>query len=321
MGHAIAADSAVMARALGGPLLELTMRGTTVAVVAAATPADGGCTTQVTAHAPGKNRRYSRLFRWSEVAWAGATAEGRTKVAFFEHEGRLPGDTLVFAPQDGAAFRSALARVVAACRAVRAEAERTLVGAVGLTRSCYFARLPQLQLHDAEAPHAAFGPPRAVLTVLSRENPEAELQILLEQNQPGGHGKGDDWGSPAVAFTFADPRLAEMRIAAAEFALDARPVVADHSITAFGDTRVRIAMDSLRRPGGGAAPERFYKRMAGSGAVTLTLLGAANERRAVLTFDVGPALAAARLALAGANWSCAAASPAPAPAARWQPAP
>lgn len=316
---ALAADSALLAEALGGRTLDLTMRGTTVAVLASAVPAEDGCAALATAHAPGSPRKWTRRFRWSEVAWTGTTAEGRTTVSFFEHEGRLPGDTLEFAPADAAGFRAALARVVGACRAARGAGERIAIAGSSSMPTCYFARLPALELIESAAPPPMGDPPRAVLTLLSRENPQAELQLLVERAAPDSAAGSDDWGRPAVAFTFADPRLKDMRIGEARFALDGKAIKAQHTIAAYGDTRIRISMDSLP-VAGSKAPPSFYRSLAGSGEVGLTLLDEAGKSQAVLHFDAGPALAAAREALRAADWSCASAAPAPAPAARWQPA-
>ena len=315
----IAADSEVMAHALGGPVLEMTMRGTTVAVMASATPTEGGCAAQVVAHAPGAPQKWSRLFRWSDVAWTGAAADGRLKVVFYEHEGRLPGDTLVFAPRDGATFRAALTRVVDACRTMRARDELVLASQQGPSRSCYFARLPQLQLHASNIPAHLGGRQQALLTLISRENPEAELQLLLDPSAFGASLGANEPASPGIAFIYANHKLRDLRIASASFELDAQPVRAPHAIAAFGDTRLRIAMDSRRPPAGSLTPGAFSRRLSASGEVKLTLHDSTRAPRAVLHFDIGPALDAARAALRSADWSCGAPTPAPVPAARWRP--
>lgn len=307
------ADSIMLANALSGQALQLTMRGTTVAVMASAAPAEDGCSALISAHAPGMTRRWNRLFRWSEIAWLGTTPEGGTMVSFFENEGRLPGDRVVFSPSDGAAFRATVARLASSCRDARGEAERFLIAGEASARSCYFARLPGLQLLEASGSPAA-SQPRAMLTVLSRETPEAELQLLLERTG----AKGDDWGRPAVSFTFADPRLKDMRIAQAAFALDRQPLAAQHSLATYSDTRLRISMDSRGSSVSGEGPGSFYRRLAASEEVALKLLDRSGQSRAVLHFDAGPALAAARRALAGGAWSCDGATPAPPPAARWE---
>lgn len=311
---ALAADSALLAEAVSGQALQLTMRGTTVVVTATAAPAEDGCAAVITAQAPGATRRWSRLLRWSELAWSGTTPEGATMVSFFEEEGRLAADTLVFNPADEAGFRAALGRLVASCRATRSETERVTIGAPGGGRGCYFATLPGLQLFGSLPPTGA----RAVLTVLARETPQAELQLLLERRASGAALAGDEWARPSVAFTFADPRLPDMRIAKAAFALDDKPVTAEHSVTAFGDTRLRISMDPFGRQVPGKAAVSFYRGLAASGEVALTLLDDTARSRAVLHFDTGPALAAARKILTASDWSCAGGSAPPAPAARWE---
>ena len=250
-------------------------------------------------------------------------------VAFYEHEGRLPADTLVFAPLDAAVFRAAVVRVVAACRSAWREGERVEIAAPGPMRSCYFARLPQLRLYDSVTPPPAADPQRAVLTLLARENPQAELQLQLERSAPDPAGEagvgagagGNDWGSPAVAFIYADHRLKAMRIAGAGFALDGQPVAARHAIATFSHTRVRITMAALKPPRGVPPAASFSRRLVASSEVALTLMVAGGKHREVLHFDAGQALAAARASLTSADWSCAAAAPPPAPAARWQPAP
>lgn len=317
MAPSIAADSAVMARALGGSTLELTREGTSVSVMASAAPAEGGCAAQVVARAPGGGRKWSRLFRWGDVAWTGVGPGSRIEVVFYESDGKLAGDTLAFAPQDAATFRAALARLGTACRAARGESERVLTAARGEARSCHLARLPQLHIEES----GRGIPPRAVLTVLARETHHANLELLLERS--GAASPGDDeWGEPIVTFVFADPQLKAMRIVGAAFELDAAGVPADHAIAAFGDTRLRITMDPFRRSStGGSGVGSFYRRLATSGEATLSLLGADKAPRAVLHFDAGAMLAAARKALRATDWSCTGAVPAPDPASRWQPSP
>lgn len=291
------------------------MRGTGVTVMARAASAEGGCAARISAHAPGSSRKWIRLLRWSELAWAGTTQEGATLVSFFEDEGRMPADRVAFAPPDGAGFRTMLGGHAARCRLARGEYERmTLTGPVA-PRGCYFARLPGL--HVVGADPARPDPPRAVLSVLARETPEAEMRFLFE-HAPRRNTKGDGWGSMAAIFTFADPKLTELRIADANFALDGVPVATPHSLVAYGDTRLRIEMDRPGMTGVGRGQASFYRRLATSGETRLTLIDAAGKSRAVLHFDSGPALAAAREALAAADWSCVGATPSPPPAARWE---
>ena len=308
-----AADSALLARALGGPALELTTRGTSVTLLASATPVEGGCAAEMTARLPGGSPAYSRRVRWSDMAWSGQADGGRTKLAFFENEGRLANDMLAFAPGNAAAFQAALARVVSACRSAPSEGDRVLARRPGRAPSCYFARLPQLQLYDVATPAFPGDRPRAVLTLLSRENPEAELQLFLERGEAG------EWGNPAVAFIYADRRLGEAGITGASFSLDGSDVVTRHSLTTFGDTRVRIAMDSFLGGTGEQGADSFYRRMVGSREIQLTLADGGTKPRAVLHFDVGTALAAARDALKSSDWTCAGAMPDASPAAAWKP--
>ena len=314
----VSADAEAVAAALSGPDLALSMRGATVEVIAAVTPGDAGCSAVVAAHAPGKRKVWSREFRWDEVAWIGNAADGRTTVAFFEPEGRLPGDTVTFSPTDGTGFRAALTRISRGCRALRGESERVAFGAQGPMRSCYFPRLPSLQLIDTQAASPAALPARAMLSLLSRENPQGELQLLIERAASDRSAGGDDWGEPVVAFVFADPRMKDMRITSARFALDAKPVAANNAVAGYGETRVRIMMDPFAPPASGKAQTSFYHRLSSSREVTLGLLDASGQSRVELRFDAGPALAAARAALRAADWSCASAIPASAPAARWQ---
>lgn len=310
----LSSDSALLAAALEGPRLELAHRGTGVALHAKANPAENGCATMIAARAPGRPGTWKRLFRWSEAAWTGTLPDGRVSVAFFEHEGRLPGDRLVFAPADPAAFRAVLARVREACLAARAESERVLSGEHSGSRSCYFARLPGLELVDPAAGTAQSDPARAVVTLLAEETPEAELRILAER---ASAVKGAGWGRADVAFTIASPALTSMQIAGARFALDGVPIDTPHTIAVYNDTRLRIRMASA----GGEVPAReesFDRRLAASERVTVTLLDGAGSSWGVFNFDTALALPRARRALQLTDWSCATAVAAPASAAQWQ---
>ena len=311
-------DANGVANALSGPTLTLTMRGTTVQAIADVTPTRDGCTAVAAAHAPGKHEIWSREFRWGDVAWLGPAPDGRTRIAFFESEGRLPTDMVTFAPAEPGSFRAALARMADVCRVLHRDSERIAFGATGPMRSCYFPHQPALQLIDSGSSEGGL-PPRAMLSVLSRENPQAELQLLLERAVPRPSAGDDDWGNPIVAFVFADPRVKEMQIAAARFSLDAKPVAAQHAVASYGETRVRIIMDPFAASSTGTAKTSFYRRLKTSDEVTLTLLDKTGRSHAVLSFDAGPGLAAAREALSAADWSCATASPALTPAALWQP--
>jgi len=77
-------------------------------------------------------------------------------------------------------------------------------------------------------------------------------------------------------------------------------------------------MDPFRTAGNGLGPASFYRRLAGSDEVTLTLLDGAKQAKAVLHFDAGSAIADARKALKAADWSCAGAAPAPPLASHWE---
>ena len=312
-------DAVSVANALSEQPLVLSMRGTSVDAIAIVTRGSDSCTALVSAHPPGKKKLWSREFRWGDVAWLGGAADGRTIIAFFEPDGRLPADTVAFSPADARGFHDSLTRLSSACRARRGENERIAFGPSGPMRSCYFARLPALQLIDSEVASPASLPPRAMLSLLSRENPQGELQLLLERAAPDPTAGGDDWGAPIVAFVFADPRVKDMQIASASFALDAKPVTAQHAVAGYGDTRVRIIMDPFAPSATDKPQTSFYRRLTKSREVMLGLLDASGQSRAVLNFDVGPAVAAARKALSAADWSCTAATPAPTPAAHWQP--
>ena len=316
--QSLASDSQMLAAALAGPILQLAKRGTSVAVQAETRTAEDGCAAVIAVQppgaGPGAGRRWTRLFRWSDVAWTGALPDGRALVAFFEQEGRLPGDRLTFAPADPANFMAALGRVTEQCRVARDEAERVASGEYAGTRSCYFARMPGLELVEATEPNAVPGPTRAVVTLLAHETPEAELRLLFDRAAPSSDGEPD---FPDVAFTVAAPSLKALDIAGARFALDGVIVQARHTLALYGDTRLRVRMDpsaGIPRP---SAEESFYRQLAASGKVTLTLLDSKGAARAVLNFDAGRVLAAARQALHNADWSCALAASSP-PAADWQ---
>ncbi|HEU4820028.1 MAG TPA: hypothetical protein VFS87_02580, partial [Qipengyuania sp.] len=169
----LASDSAALAGAISGQRLELALRGVGTAIHAEARPAEDGCATLIAASTPGAVGTWTRLLRWHDVAWTGVLPEGRVLVAFYEHEGRLPGDRLVLAPADPAAFRATLTRVSQTCRAEAAEAERVLSGDYTGSRSCYFARHPGLELVETTEPGPQTEPTRAVITVLAHETPEA----------------------------------------------------------------------------------------------------------------------------------------------------
>lgn len=310
-GFPVAADSVTLANALTGPALDLTMRGTTVTVMATASVVQEGCALLMTAHAPGSDRRWSRLYRWSDVAWSGSTPDGRTKVAFYDHEARMPVDMVTFRPIDPTAFTAAVERASLACRSAHGEGDRIAVNPAVADPSCIFPRHPGLQLVPASRASDRQAPPRAMLTILARENPEAELQLLFER---AAHD------SPvATAFTFADPRLRDMRIAAADFALDGTPVIARHSLATFGDTRVRITLDPDLQAAGREGAS-FDRKLAASGEMALVLLDSARRPKAKLHFRATAAMAAARRALETIDWSCEGASPAPGPASEWKPA-
>ena len=310
---ALASDSATLADAITGRRLDFALRGSGSAIQARARPTERGCATLSATGAPGASDARTRLLRWADVAWTGALPDGRVMVAFFEQEGRLPGDRLAFTPADPAAFRAALARVRENCRNSAAEYQRVLSGDYTGSRSCYFPRLPGLELVESTATAQRGEPTRAVVTLLAEETPEAELRLLAERD-PDGEG----WARPELAFTVADARLKSYKIGAVHFALDGAPVDARHSIAIYNETRLRIRMD----PSASGAPaenaDSFYRRLAASGRVTIKLNDSAGATRAVLNFDAGSMLAGARRALDTAGWSCAAAAPMPAPAAQWQ---
>lgn len=310
-----ASDSEALAAALAGPTLELTMRGTGVAVQAETWSAEDGCAALIAVQPLGAARQWTRLFRWNDVAWAGTRPDGRALVAFFEHEGRLPGDRLTFAPADPVNFMAALGRVKEQCRVARDEAERVASGEYAGTRSCYFTRMPGLELVETTVSEAVPGPTRAVVTLLAHETPEAELRLLFDRTVPSSDEERE-WSD--VAFTVAAPSLKAMDIAGARFALDGTTVAARHTLALYGDTRLRIRMDPFTDSSRPQDEKSFYRQLAASGKATLTLLDSKGAIRAVLNFDAGPVLAAARKALNRSDWTCALAAATPAPAAQWQ---
>lgn len=314
--HAVplVADSAALTGAIHGQQLELALRGAGFAIRAEGEPTAGGCATRIVVNSPEASNAWSRLLRWTDVAWTGDLPDGRVMVAFYEQEGRLPGDRLAFAPSDPAAFQAALRRVSEACRYSSSDGERILSGDYPTSRSCYFARHPGLELVEAVGSIPAPEPTRAVVTMLSEETPEAELRLLVEN---GARDESDNWARPEIAFTIAG--LNHFRIGAVRFALDGQAVEAEHSIVVYGDTRLRIRMDPFGAAS--ATDSSFYHRLASARRTTITLLDSAGVSRAVLNFETGAPLAAARQAFDNAAWSCTAAAPAPIPAAIWQIAP
>ncbi|WP_133365968.1 hypothetical protein [Qipengyuania sediminis] len=302
------AQSAMLADLLSGPELALTMRGATVTVRARAISVEAGCAARLAAEVPGRGEVFTRLLRWSELAWAGAAEDGQVRIAFYDHEGRLPVDTLTFAPADAARFQAALAAVVSTCRGMPESAPRVMTYSHAAGRSCYFAGLPQLQLLDAAAGAFPAQPSRALLTLLARERPEAEMQVLMER--PGADGPAgaepDVFERASVAFVYAGERVTELAVAEAGFALDAITLPAPHTIAVYGDTRIRITLTN-----------ELAGRLTAGKEVKLILRDGARQERAAVHFDAGPALEAARRALAAADWSCAEAASQPPAAARW----
>lgn len=173
--------------------------------------------------------------------------------------------------------------------------ERVVTLARGGASQCYFAAMPQLRLDDSGADRGF--PPRIILTVRSRENPRAELELMLTRAPDG-----DGWSEPGVAFSFAAPGLRTLGVEEADIRLDSAAVPSDLALVMFGDTRLRVMMDPYRNAG--KAPDAFFSRLASSERATLRLLDAGNRSLAVLRFDVGPALETARMMLARTNWSC-----------------
>lgn len=302
-------DSAMLADALSGQTLQLTMRGASATVRATAVPAEGGCAARITASAPGGGRQWSRLFRWSELAWSGVRPDGSAGVAFYEQEGHLPVDRLDFSPDDAAAFQSTLTRVAEECRAPRGPSERVMIASQAAEPGCYFARQPGLRLAEATAPYAA----RAMLTLLARETPDAELQLFFEREESAGAKR---WGAPWIDFTFADSQIGQVPVAKATFALDGEVFTARHSIAIYGDTRVRIRLASAGDEATGA--NEFAQRLTTSREVRLILFDPAGRVRSVVHFDAAAVLAQAQAAMIAADTSCADAAPAPTIAAAWQ---
>lgn len=308
-------DSSAVVASMNGTRLDLWRHSVGVTVEAHARVVEG-CVTQLSSQAQGAPNSWTRSLRWDQVAWTGKLADGRVMVAFFEEDGRLPGDRVTFSPADPAEFGAAVTRLASACRDARNVSERVLVGDYPDWRSCYFARQPALGLTDtpASAPHPR--EPRAVLSILSRETPEAELHLLFDDADPAPTQRilrAD------VSFVFAGQQLRTNKIGAAQFALDGQTVTPQHSLAAYGNTRLRIRMDpfrELRRPADSAEPA-YFTRLLESGVATLTLLDRTGRTQTVLTFDVGPAIAQARAALASTDWSCAATTAPPPPAAQW----
>lgn len=308
----LASDNATLAGAMDGRRLDLALRGVGRSVHAKALPTESGCSTRIIASTLDGSDAGTRLLRWADVAWTGELPDGRVMVAFYEQEGRLPGDRLAFAPADPAAFEAALKRVVETCRGAAGEGEQVLSGDYSGSRSCYFTRSPGLELVESTPPQRE--PTRAVVTVLAQDTPDAELRLLTERG-----AEGDGWEEPEVAFTLAGAGMEDLRISAVRFALDGEPVDPQHSIAIYNNSRLRIRMNPIAA----TAPneDSYYRRLFTSTRATVTLIDSEGAIRAVLNFETGPALAAARLALDNAAWSCATASAAPALAARWQTAP
>lgn len=312
LSPSLAADSAMLAASLAGPRLELTRPGSGIAVRADIDADEHGCAAQIAVRAP-DGASHRRLLRWTDVAWTGMLPDGRVMVAFFEHEGRLPTDRLSFVPTNPKEFEAGLTRVVEACRGASAEHERTLSSEHSGSRSCYFKRYPGIELIEPTVSTPAGEGTRAVVTMLAEETPEAELRLLVERDP-----NGDGWREPEVAFTVGGEGIKDFRIGAAHFALDGVTVDVRHSIAVYNGTRLRIRMDSAANGASTGDEGSYYRRLSTSQRATVSLVDSAGVSRAVLNFDAGPVLAAARRALDAAAWSCADAAPTPSPAAPWQ---
>lgn len=311
----LAADVAAVTAAVSGRDVSLSMRGKSVNVVAQLEDIDG-CSAKMTAHAPGSTRKWSRRIDWADLAWTGRSGGNRAKAVFFEPEARLAGDTIEFAVDRPDEFRAAIGRLGKLCRERSVPVQTVAFGPDRGMRSCYLVRMPEL--HLIETPDDATLPPRASLTVLSREDPMAELHLLAERASGAAGADAMAWERPLVAFVFADAQLGTAPVTSARFALDGEGLVTDQSLAAYGDTRVRITMDpfSGRAGKGGAAP--FYPRLAGSIVVTMKLAGADGQGRGTFTFEAGPLMAIAQKMLADANWSCAKAEKAKPAATVWR---
>lgn len=295
----LASDSAALAGALHGGRLDFALRGAGLTVHAEALPAESGCATRIATRIVDGSTVWTRLLRWADVAWTGALPDGRVTVAFYEREGRLPGDRLTFAPGDSAAFRQALQRVAETCRNAAAEDQRVPSGEYPRSRSCYFARLPELELIEPIGRASQGESSRAVLTILADETPEAELRLFLERRLDG-----NGWAEPEVAFTVAGPALPDRQIAAARFALDGAAVDAQHSLALYNHTRLRIRMDHFRAQAATEGDDSFYRRLAASDRTTLALIDTAGASRGAFNFEIGTKLTAARRALEAVAGSC-----------------
>lgn len=302
-------DRAALVAAIHGSEIDLRRHSIGVTIQAHARAIDAGCATALASQAQGRPNNWMRQLRWDQLAWTGEQPDGRVMIAFFEEDGRLPGDRLIFAPADPVAFRATVERVAQACRVERAQDERVMMDDHPGWRSCYFGQMPALELVEMLHGAAPAERPRATMSVFARETPEAELRLLFE----------GDPQSAEVSFTIAGPDLRRMRIARASFALDGVAVTPQHSLAAYGHTRLRIRMDPFRalKPASSTAEPAYFARLVDSGVATLTLLNASGQAVGSLTFDIGQALTKARLALAATPWSCASSIPAPAPAAQW----
>ncbi|WP_375291081.1 hypothetical protein [Qipengyuania sp.] len=299
-------DAAIVSSALDGRRLDLEMRGQRVSVDATAEITEGGCSTRIMAQAAGGSRQWSRILRWTELAWAGETVEGATQVAFYDTEGHLATDLIAFGPPDASRFREALARLVQSCRMERGEAARVQTSQGNRTRTCFLGNRPEIQIIDTKPAIPTPAPPRLLINLYAQESPRVELQLLFE-------GVGEQaLKDPSMAFVVAEPGLMNGQVKRARFRINGRDFAVRHSIAAFGTTRLRIAIDPRA-----SGFDSFATALGSSSELVLSLLSRDGSAIGRYTFDPRQTLRQAKELLAGTGPSCNEAVPRLSRAADW----
>ena len=299
-------DATIVSSALDGRRLHLEMRGRSVSVDATAEVTEGGCSTRIVAQAAGGARQWSRILRWTELAWAGETVEGTTQVAFYDTEGHLATDLVAFEPPDAPRFREALARLVQSCRIERGEAARVQISEGNRTRTCFSGIRPEIQIIDTKPAVPTPSPPRLLINLYAQESPRVELQLLFE-------GVGEQaLRDPSMAFVVAEPDLMNGTVKRASFRINGRDFAVRHLIAAFGTTRLRIAIDPRT-----SGFNSFANALGSSRELVLSLWSRNGSAIGRYTFDPRQTLGQAKELLAGTGPSCNEAVPRLSRAADW----
>lgn len=268
-----------------------------VTVLADVGLASAPCSLKIGTRFDRDNAQAPRAADWINASWSMPGYQGRMDPLDFATAplAPTPGPLALGRPTEP---RNNSGRLNFTCETRRSLAdERVVTLARGGARNCYYTELPQLRLDDSGSDRGF--PPRIILTVRSRENPHAELELMITRS-PDGTG----WSEPGVAFVLAAPNLRALGVAEARIDLDRTAVASDLAIVMFGETRLRIMMDPSRNALTGKSSGKFFSRLVQSDRATLRLFDKTDTPITDLRFDVGQVLEAAREMLDRTNWSC-----------------